>query len=79
MLVEDGSRDNSLAACQELAAAHAALRLRRHPAGKNHGAGASRNRAIRKSTGQCVAFLDADDYFLVQRAPHESAIPNISI
>jgi len=67
ILVEDGSTDNSLAVSQELAAAHHKVHLCRHPDGKNHGAGAARNLAIRESTCEYVAFLDADDYYLPGR------------
>jgi glycosyltransferase involved in cell wall biosynthesis len=67
ILVEDGSPDNSLEVCQQLAAEYPAVHLYRHPDGKNHGAGATRNLAIRNSTCEYIAFLDADDYFLPGR------------
>lgn len=67
VLVEDGSPDDSLAVCRKLAAANSKVHLYRHPDGKNHGAGATRNLAIRKSRCEYVAFLDADDYFLPGR------------
>jgi glycosyltransferase involved in cell wall biosynthesis len=63
ILVEDGSTDESLAVCQELAAEYPTVRLYRHPNGENRGAGASRNLAISESTRGHIAFLDAD-YFL---------------
>ncbi len=67
ILVEDGSSDNSLSVCQELANAYDKVRLYRHPDGKNYGAGASRNLGILKSKFEFIAFLDADDYFLPNR------------
>jgi hypothetical protein len=67
ILVEDGSPDDSLAVCQELAAEHPTVHLHRHPNGENRGAGASRNLAILKSTCEHIAFLDADDFFLPGR------------
>jgi glycosyltransferase involved in cell wall biosynthesis len=67
ILIEDGSPDDSLAVCQELAAAYSIVHLYRHPDGKNHGAGATRNLAILKSTHEYIAFLDADDFFLPGR------------
>jgi glycosyltransferase involved in cell wall biosynthesis len=67
LLVEDGSPDNSLAVCRELAAEHATVRLLRHPDGGNRGAGASRNLAVRQSNCDYVAFLDADDFYLPGR------------
>ena len=67
ILVEDGSQDGSLAVCRELAAKHRSVHLYRHPDGKNHGASASTNLGILKSTCEYIAFLDADDFFLPGR------------
>jgi glycosyltransferase involved in cell wall biosynthesis len=67
LLVEDGSPDGSLAACEKLAAANAAVRLLRHPNGENRGAGASRNLGIEQAACPLVAFLDADDFYLPGR------------
>ena len=48
ILIEDCSPDGSLAICEKLAAAHPdKVRLLRHPDGKNHGAGPTRNLGIR--------------------------------
>lgn len=74
ILVEDGSPDDSLAVCEELAAADPRVRLFRHPDGGNHGAGASRNLGILHSTAPFIAFLDADDYMLPGRFTHVAAI-----
>jgi glycosyltransferase involved in cell wall biosynthesis len=67
ILVEDGSPDNSWEVCQKLAEANPKVQLFRHPDGKNHGAGASRNLGILKSKYEYIAFLDADDFFLPNR------------
>ena len=67
LLVEDGSGDGSLAECERLAAGDGRVRLLRHPNGENRGAGASRNLGIEQSTCPLVAFLDADDYYLLGR------------
>ena len=68
ILVEDGSQDDSLEVADNLCAKHPELcRLVRHDAGKNLGAGASRNKGIKESKGQYVCFLDADDYWLPGR------------
>lgn len=67
ILVEDQSPDNALEVCQDLAMKHHRVRLYQHPDKANHGAGASRNLAIEKSTGDFIAFLDADDYYLPNR------------
>jgi len=67
ILVEDQSPDNALEVCEKLADKHFKVKLFQHPDKANHGAGASRNLAIEKSTGDFIAFLDADDYFLPNR------------
>lgn len=67
LLVEDGSRDDSLAICQQLAADYDRVTLYQHPGGTNRGAGASRNLGIQRSTSPYIAFLDADDFFLPGR------------
>lgn len=67
ILVEDGSKDGSLAVCQELADRHERVELLRHPDGANQGAAASRNLGLRAARCEYVAFLDADDYYLPGR------------
>lgn len=67
VLVEDGSPDNSLNVCEALANKHDKVKLYRHPNGENRGSGASRNLAIRKASYDIVAFLDADDFYLLDR------------
>lgn len=67
ILVEDKSPDNALQVCTQLAEKHVRVRLYQHPDKGNHGAGPSRNLGIEKSTGDFIAFLDADDYFLPNR------------
>lgn len=74
LLVEDGSPDRSLAVCERLARETLKVRLLRHPDGANRGAGASRNLGIQHSRCDCVAFLDADDYYLPNRFAHAQAI-----
>jgi glycosyltransferase involved in cell wall biosynthesis len=67
ILAEDGSTDNSLAVCQELAAGCSKVHLCLHPDSGNHGAGAARNLGILESRHKYIAFLDADDFFLPNR------------
>lgn len=67
ILVEDASTDDSWKECQQIAADHPIVHLYRHPNGRNCGAGATRNLAIRKSSCKYIAFLDADDYYLPSR------------
>ncbi|MCJ7934324.1 MAG: glycosyltransferase [Chryseobacterium sp.] len=74
ILIEDQSPDNALKICQELAQKYDRIQLFRHPDKKNHGAGASRNLGIEKSSGDFIAFLDADDYFLPNRFDAEKEL-----
>ena len=67
ILSEDGSGDNSLAVCAALAEANPKVKLVRHPDGKNHGAGASRNLGVLNAQCDFIAFLDADDICLPNR------------
>ncbi|WP_313093010.1 glycosyltransferase family 2 protein [Chryseobacterium flavum] len=67
ILVEDKSPDDALRVCQQIAEKYGRVKLYQHPDKENHGAGASRNLGIEKSTGDFIAFLDADDYFLPNR------------
>lgn len=68
LIVEDGSKDNTLAVARKLRAANADhVRLLRHKGGRNRGAGASRNLGIEAANGEVVAFLDADDWYLPNR------------
>lgn len=66
VLIDDGSRDDSLERCRRWAA-DPRVRLVRHPDHGNHGAGATRNRGIRCARGALVCMLDADDRFLPGR------------
>lgn len=74
ILVEDKSPDNALEICKQLAKKHGRIKLFRHPNVENHGAGASRNLGIQKSTGDFIAFLDADDFYLPNRFDAEKQL-----
>lgn len=68
ILVEDSSPDNCLNICKDLQKAHPdIIELYTHPQGTRQGAAASRNLGIGKATGEYIAFLDADDYYLPHR------------
>lgn len=67
ILVEDGSPDDSLSVCRELAERNPIVHLYQHPQGANRGAGPSRNLGMQKSNCPLIAFLDADDYYLPGR------------
>ena len=67
ILVEDQSPDQALEVCKKLAEKYDRVKLFQHLDQGNHGAGASRNLGLEKATGDFIAFLDADDYYLPNR------------
>jgi len=67
ILIEDGSTDDSLRICRDLARTSPRVTLLRHPGGVNRGISASRNLGWRAARYPFVAFLDADDYYLENR------------
>jgi glycosyltransferase involved in cell wall biosynthesis len=67
LLIEDGSKDNSLEVCKKLIGKDGRVKFYQHPDKGNHGAGATRNLGLEKATGDYLAFLDADDYYLPNR------------
>lgn len=67
ILIEDGSPDHALDLCRNLEKEYSRIKLFQHPDKKNHGAGASRNLGIYYASGDFIAFLDADDYYLSNR------------
>lgn len=67
ILVEDGSSDNSLKVCTDIASQNSKVRVLRHEGGQNRGASASRNLGIKNATCDYVVFLDADDFYLSDR------------
>lgn len=74
ILVEDKSPDHALEVCKQLAEKYDRVKLYQHPDKENHGAGPTRNLGIEKSTGDFIAFLDADDYFLPNRFDAEKEL-----
>lgn len=74
ILVEDKSPDNALEICQKLESQHSRVKLFQHPDKGNHGAGASRNLGMQNTSGDFIAFLDADDYYLPNRFDAEKEL-----
>ncbi|WP_029297959.1 glycosyltransferase family 2 protein [Chryseobacterium hispalense] len=74
ILVEDRSPDNALQVCRNLTEMYDRVKLYQHPDKGNHGAGPSRNLGIEKATGDFIAFLDADDYYLPNRFNEEKEL-----
>jgi glycosyltransferase involved in cell wall biosynthesis len=67
ILIEDGSRDNSLDVCLRLEREFESVSVYRHRSGKNRGAAASRNLGIQHAKMAFISFLDADDFYLPGR------------
>jgi glycosyltransferase involved in cell wall biosynthesis len=62
VLVDDGSTDGSSAIAQGYAASHPErIRYLDHPGHENRGMSASRNRGASETSGEYLAFIDADD------------------
>lgn len=59
ILVNDGSKDNSLAICKALATKYTSIRVFSH---ENRGTSSTRNKGLGESNGKYVWFVDADDY-----------------
>lgn len=76
ILIEDCSPDNSLAICKKLSKQHKQVKLLQHPSGVNKGAAASRNLGIKAAQSVYIAFLDADDFYLVDRFKVDEQIFN---
>jgi glycosyltransferase involved in cell wall biosynthesis len=67
IIVNDGSKDDSLAICRAYAKKKTNIRVTHHKNNKNRGIAASRNLGVKLSNYDWVAFLDADDYYLETR------------
>lgn len=59
VLVDDGSKDNSLEICQRYAASDGRIQIIHQ---ENAGAGAARNAGLAKAIGKYIVFIDSDDY-----------------
>lgn len=67
IVVNDGSTDGTETLLDQLQKQNSILTIYHHHNKVNKGRSASRNLGIQKATGNYIAFLDADDYFLPNR------------
>ncbi len=68
IIVDDGSEDDSLQLCHQLAKLHAGMvKVLTHPNGENFGSATTRNVGIQAATYPYIAFIDSDDYFMPNR------------
>jgi glycosyltransferase involved in cell wall biosynthesis len=74
ILIEDKSPDNALEVCQQLEQKYDRVKLFQHPDKGNHGAGPTRNLGLAQASGDFIAFLDADDYYLPNRFDAEKEL-----
>ena len=74
ILIEDGSKDNSLQICKELVVRFDKIKLLTHENNENKGASESRNLGIRSAIFPFVSFLDADDVYDVSRFRKDKSI-----
>jgi glycosyltransferase involved in cell wall biosynthesis len=74
ILIEDGSKDNSLSICKELVVRFDKIKLLTHENNENKGASESRNLGIRSAIFPFVSFLDADDVYQVSRFRTDKSI-----
>lgn len=62
VLVDDGSKDNSLAICQSYAEKHSNVKVKHI---ENSGAAVARIEGIKMATGEYIGFVDSDDWVSV--------------
>ncbi len=60
VIVDDGSKDNTLQAIRSYIAANAELNIRLYEQGRNQGKGAALHRGIKEATGSYIIIQDAD-------------------
>lgn len=72
IIVDDGSRDDTLAVARTLANEDPRVRVLTQP--NSGGPAAPRNRAIAESTGALVAFLDPDDWWRDDKLARQLAV-----
>jgi glycosyltransferase involved in cell wall biosynthesis len=67
IVVNDGSTDDSLSLIEALQKEDDRIKIYHHKNAENKGRSATRNLGIQKATGNFIAFLDADDFYLENR------------
>ncbi|QZK89622.1 glycosyltransferase [Flavobacterium sp. CHNK8] len=74
LIVDDGSTDETLKLALNLQKMDSRVKVFQHDKGKNLGRSASRNLGIQRATGNYIAFLDADDFYLEKRFENDKRI-----
>ena len=76
IVVNDGSIDATLSVIENLQKQHDKIKIYCHENGINKGRSATRNLGIQKATGNYIAFLDADDFYLENRFVNDKKVFN---
>lgn len=74
LVVDDGSTDETIRIVEKIQSSNSKVKLFQHEHGINKGRSATRNLAIQKATGNYIAFLDADDFYLINRFKKDKEI-----
>lgn len=74
IVVNDGNTDDLLQLLEKLRQQDARIKIYHHPNQENRGRSASRNLGIKKATKNFIAFLDADDFYLMNRFESDKKI-----
>ena len=74
ILVDDASSDNSWQVCNDLSREFDKVKAFKHPDGKNHGCGATRNYGYSLTTFDYIVFADADNFILPNRFKKDQEI-----
>ena len=74
IVVNDGSTDDSLSLIEALQKEDDRIKIYHHKNAVNKGRSATRNLGIQKATGNYIAFLDADDYYLENRFTNDKIV-----
>lgn len=70
ILVDDGSKDDSLTICQKYAEKDSRIKVLHTK--KNFGVSNARNMGIERSTGEYIGFIDSDDY--IEKTMYETLV-----
>lgn len=74
LVVDDGSTDETIRIVEKIQSSNSKVKLFQHELGINKGRSATRNLGIQKATGNYIAFLDADDFYLIDRFKKDKVI-----
>lgn len=74
IVVDDGSTDKTLQIVKALEVLNAKIKIYHHENHINKGRSATRNLGIKNASADCIAFLDADDFYLPNRFTNDEKV-----